>query len=104
MRAFPVVKQLLYLSLIWTVDTLPATQSPIVNTQDANRNITFRLFAELEELARIVDISYCVGTTGIHKPFVCLSRCQDFKGFELVTVRRPVYFRTPCFGSRSEYG
>jgi len=45
------------------------------------------VFESLEELARIVDISYCIGTTGIQKPFKCLSRCSDFEGFELVTVR-----------------
>ena len=48
------------------------------------------LFWELEQLARIVDISYCVGTAGlgIQKPFQCLSRCadRDFDTFELLTV------------------
>lgn len=44
------------------------------------------VFESLEELARIVDISYCVGSTGIQKPFRCLSRCSDFEGFELVTT------------------
>lgn len=44
------------------------------------------LFESLEELARIVDISYCVGSTGIQKPFKCLSRCSNFEGFELVTT------------------
>ncbi|EXJ79137.1 hypothetical protein A1O3_08638 [Capronia epimyces CBS 606.96] len=50
-----------------------------------NRQISLQTFESLEELARIVDISYCVGTTGIQKPFKCLSRCSDFEGFELVT-------------------
>ncbi|KAF2206068.1 alpha/beta-hydrolase [Delitschia confertaspora ATCC 74209] len=47
-----------------------------------------KLFAELEELARIVDISYCIGATGlgIQKPFQCLSRCSEFEDFELVTT------------------
>jgi hypothetical protein len=53
------------------------------------RNITLGLFHELEELARIVDISYCVGTTGISKPFLCASRCNDFEDFELETVSYP---------------
>lgn len=52
--------------------------------------ISQTLFWELEELARIVDISYCVGTAGlgIQKPFTCASRCadRDFETFELVTV------------------
>jgi hypothetical protein len=53
--------------------------------------ISQTLFWELEQLARIVDIAYCVGTAGlgIQKPFKCLSRCGDvdFESFELVTVR-----------------
>lgn len=44
------------------------------------------LFDTLEELARLVDISYCVGTTGVQKPFQCLSRCAEFPDLELVTV------------------
>ncbi len=51
-----------------------------------SRNVSQALFNSLEELARIVDIAYCVGLTGIHKPFECLSRCDDFKGFELVST------------------
>ncbi|KAF2441005.1 alpha/beta-hydrolase [Karstenula rhodostoma CBS 690.94] len=55
-----------------------------------NDTITRELFFELEELARIVDISYCVGTAGlgIQKPFSCASHCgdEDFKDFELVTA------------------
>lgn len=31
-----------------------------------------------------MDISYCVGTTGISPPFACASRCAEFPGFELV--------------------
>ena len=54
----------------------------------SSHNISIALFNELEELSRIVDISYCVGATGlgIQKPFLCASRCQDFKSFELVTT------------------
>ncbi|KAI9809906.1 MAG: hypothetical protein M1825_000339 [Sarcosagium campestre] len=44
------------------------------------------VFAELEEHARIVDISYCVGMTGVHSPFTCASRCDEFSNFELVTT------------------
>ena len=67
----------------------PSLQVPLTGSlSEANRNISFKLFADLEELSRIVDISYCVGTTGtgIQKPFLCASRCQDFPHFELVTV------------------
>ena len=59
---------------------LPAQTTP------AALNISRSLFESLEELARIVDISYCVGSSGISKPFKCLSRCKEFEGFELVTT------------------
>ncbi|KAG0651180.1 Acetylxylan esterase [Hyphodiscus hymeniophilus] len=63
----------------------PTTQQPIVlDVSHNSTNISIELFAELEELARIVDISYCVGTTGISKPFSCASRCDEFPAFELV--------------------
>lgn len=66
----------------------PVTQAPLTGSllSSANYSISEELFTNLEELSRIVDISYCVGTTGIQKPFLCASRCSDFKGFELVTV------------------
>ena len=53
-----------------------------------NANISVELFNDLEELSRLVDISYCVGLTGvgIQKPFQCASHCSDFENFELVTV------------------
>ncbi|KAK1823132.1 hypothetical protein LTR12_002435 [Friedmanniomyces endolithicus] len=49
---------------------------------------TSTLFAELEELARIVDISYCVSppSLGILPPFRCLSHCKEFPKFSLVTT------------------
>ena len=69
---------------------VPERQVPLtVNSVAAsNHNISEELFYELEELSRIVDISYCVGATGtgIQKPFLCASRCQDFPHFELVTT------------------
>ena len=51
-----------------------------------SRNVSLALFNSLEELARLVDITYCVGSTGIQKPFQCLSRCDEFPGFELVST------------------
>merc|ERR1712093_343451 len=63
------------------------TTTPILTPNEPTThpsNISVSLFAELEELARIVDISYCVGTTGISKPFLCASRCDEFPDFELV--------------------
>ncbi|CAK3848945.1 extracellular lipase [Lecanosticta acicola] len=65
-----------------------AEQTPLLRHGNGGRNVSVALFTELEELARIVDISYCVGMTslGITKPFKCLSRCTDFPDFELVTT------------------
>ena len=62
--------------------------APLLRHATSNRTVSPALFEELEELARIVDISYCVGLTslGISKPFQCLSRCKDFPSFELVTT------------------
>ncbi|KAG9253622.1 Alpha/Beta hydrolase protein [Emericellopsis atlantica] len=43
-------------------------------------------FAELERLARLVDISYCIGNTGVSAPFQCVSRCNEFPTVSLVTT------------------
>lgn len=73
------------------VQSVPTLQVPIAaeSPTKSRRDISAELFADLEELSRIVDISYCVGLTGtgIQKPFQCASRCHEFQGFELVTVR-----------------
>jgi pimeloyl-ACP methyl ester carboxylesterase len=61
-----------------------AQQPLILDVSHNKTEISVELFAELEELSRIVDISYCVGTTGIFKPFMCASRCDEFPDFELV--------------------
>lgn len=57
-----------------------------VSTSPSATGISTRLFADLERLARLVDISYCIGNTGVHKPFECLSRCKEFPGMDLVTT------------------
>nr|POE63693.1 lipase a [Quercus suber] len=61
-------------------------QSPL--SPAAARSVSLALFQDLEESARIVDISYCVGlvSSGISKPFQCLSRCSEFPHFELVNT------------------
>ncbi|KAK4038733.1 Alpha/Beta hydrolase protein [Parachaetomium inaequale] len=41
-------------------------------------------FASLERTARLVDITYCVGTTGIAPPFSCVSRCSEFPALQLL--------------------
>jgi hypothetical protein len=62
------------------------TAYPLQSIFNGNRTVSQSLFSSLEELARIVDISYCVGSTGIQEPFKCLSRCSEFPGFELITT------------------
>lgn len=72
--------------LATSINAFPTSQHPIIRHADSDTTITPQLFAELEELARVVDVSYCVGLTGIQRPFKCLSRCDEFPNFELVTV------------------
>jgi hypothetical protein len=64
---------------------------PVRPAATSNRTVSPELFVELEELARLVDITYCVGSVGlgIQHPFECPSRCGDFENFELVTVSLP---------------
>ncbi|PPJ58753.1 hypothetical protein CBER1_08375 [Cercospora berteroae] len=75
-----------------------SNQIPVLRHPD-HRHVSPELFRELEELSRVVDISYCVGSTswGISKPFSCLSRCSDFPDFELVTTwNTGVLLRDSC--------
>lgn len=44
------------------------------------------LFTDIERLARLVDITYCVGTSGIYRPFTCASRCKDFPNLRLAST------------------
>ena len=90
---YRILSVLCAVSWLWSVctESLPTHQIPITDSRTSkafnfNSSVSNELFQELEEHARIVDISYCVGTTGIQKPFLCASRCQEFDGFELVTV------------------
>lgn len=59
----------------------------LASTRDDPPPVPRELFDSLEELSRLVDISYCVGTTGVREPFQCLSHCAEFSNLELVTVR-----------------
>lgn len=81
---------LLLVSLTSTSLIHPQLQSYLTHDSRPGNNgiISSDLFADLEELSRIVDIAYCVGLTGsgIQKPFLCASRCQEFGSFQLVTV------------------
>lgn len=64
----------------------PSLRHPLSQNEPATSTVSVPLFSELERLARLVDISYCIGNTGIRKPFNCVSRCNEFPTLELVTV------------------
>jgi hypothetical protein len=53
-----------------------------------NGTVSKQLYLELEELSRLVDITYCIGVQGpgIRRPFSCPSHCKDFPHVELLTT------------------
>ncbi|KAJ5611539.1 hypothetical protein N7528_008644 [Penicillium herquei] len=55
-------------------------------TAQNGKTISKELFSSLEELSRLVDIAYCVSTTGVQEPFQCLSHCTEFPEMELITT------------------
>ena len=67
----------------------------LTHAQNDTRPVSSELFNSLEELSRLVDISYCVGTTGVQKPFQCLSHCAEFPNLELIQVSASV--RCGCY-------
>lgn len=83
------------LSIAATLPSGPFAQQPL-SLPAATHNVSAELFVRLEELSRLVDIAYCVGTTGIATPFICASRCQEFPDFQLVTVRPVSQRQTPA--------
>ena len=74
------------LRLIASLSWLAVSSALPAHAINSNQTISQATFDSLEEHARIVDVSYCVGSTGIQKPFKCLGRCSDFESFELVTT------------------
>jgi triacylglycerol lipase len=70
-----------------------------VTAQNEKENVSRDVFNSLEELSRLVDISYCVGTTGVQQPFRCLSRCSEFPDFELITVSAHYLHHEPPLNS-----
>ncbi|ORY66439.1 Alpha/Beta hydrolase protein [Pseudomassariella vexata] len=62
-------------------------QQPLyAQVNEPPNGISVPFFASVERLARLVDIAYCVGTTGLSRPFECASRCKDFPTLDLVTT------------------
>ncbi|KAB5536572.1 lipase [Coniochaeta sp. 2T2.1] len=62
-------------------------QQPLAPSNDVSTtSISPAFFSSLERLSRLVDIAYCVGTTGVQPPFACASRCRDFPSLHLVST------------------
>ncbi|KAI8960912.1 alpha/beta-hydrolase [Daldinia sp. FL1419] len=79
---------LLYLVATVAAGSPLGDQHPLREQRGATtpNRIPTSLFASLERLSRLVDITYCVGTTGISPPFSCASRCKEFPTLDLVTT------------------
>ncbi|RKU42304.1 hypothetical protein DL546_002702 [Coniochaeta pulveracea] len=56
------------------------------STLSTTTSVSPTLFSSLERLSRLVDITYCVGTTGIAPPFTCISRCSEFPTLQLIST------------------
>lgn len=82
----PVSGILLYLQSYFVTGLAPASSGQASGLTSPSGGISVPFFASLERLSRLVDITYCVGTTGIRQPFTCASRCKDFPTLELVTT------------------
>ena len=92
MRSDMILPAVLFIALLGSLYTL-FTQAPYApsavgryENNETQRTIPRQLFNSLGQLARLVDISYCVGSSGIQKPFKCLSHCADFEDLALITV------------------
>ncbi|KAK4561207.1 hypothetical protein LTR86_005162 [Recurvomyces mirabilis] len=72
----------------WFSAYAASVEQAVLLQHDNGRTVSPALFLDLEEAARLADITYCIGTAGlgVAKPFQCLSRCSDFPAFELLTT------------------
>lgn len=82
---------ILGLQALALAEPLPQRQQSLqpradVDGTGGHEGIPIELFASLERMSRLVDIAYCVGTSGISKPFSCVSRCKDFPSLTLVNT------------------
>ncbi|KAI2848948.1 hypothetical protein CBS147343_7617 [Aspergillus niger] len=77
---------LTYFSLLLPVRGFVRSETDRIPSGQDLRPIPEEIYNSLDELARVVDVAYCVGSTGLQKPFQCLSHCSDLKGFELITT------------------
>lgn len=84
---------LTYFSFFLPIRALIRLETDHIPSGQDLRPIPEETYNSLDELARVVDVAYCVGSTGLRKPFQCLSHCSDLKGFELITVGCPAVSR-----------
>lgn len=64
----------------------PISRRPGHDDDLSTRSVSPAFFTDLERLARLVDIAYCVGTSGIYQPFSCASRCKEFPNLRLAST------------------
>ena len=85
MRSIPLLFPLLAAHSAIATPFTPSSQHPLGSPPPgpSPKTVSLPFFASLERLARLVDITYCVGTSGISKPFSCASRCNDFPTLHL---------------------
>lgn len=81
-----------------TLVAASAVSAETSTTDSRPTSISSQLYGSLERLARLVDISYCIGTTGVQKPFSCASRCSEFPELELVSTWSTGMFLTDSCG------
>lgn len=94
MRSKPLALIISLLSLITAIAALFSEAETIFQRPISSQNSDFlsidsispSLFTDIERLARLVDITYCVGTSGIYQPFTCASRCKEFPNVRLAST------------------
>ena len=86
MRALARILGILLLRLVAAGPALQSQESQDPDESASSMEISVGFFSQLERLARLVDISYCIGNTGVSEPFNCVSRCNEFPSVTLATT------------------
>lgn len=64
----------------------PISSHPDRDDDPSALSVSPGFFSDIERLARLVDITYCVGTSGVYQPFSCASRCKEFPNLHLAST------------------
>lgn len=94
MRPSPLALIIPLLNLIAAIAAIFSEAETIFQRPISSQNSDFlsidsispSLFTDIERLARLVDITYCVGASGIYQPFTCASRCKEFPNVRLAST------------------